>query len=121
MGVKGPVERRLEQFGRVWGLVFGSFGEISKDLHALMRIVARANAEKHWRAIGANSSELAQAASANMIKRVWASAIDQANAGLILQQLRKVGSTVPGQPQWMTGLERECGLLQCHHRAQRVR
>jgi hypothetical protein len=48
-GGKGPAEQRLDQFGRVRGLVVGCFGEFSPDLDALVTQLAEAAAQRHWR------------------------------------------------------------------------
>ena len=48
-GGKGPAEQRLDQFGRVRGLVVGCFGEFSPDLDALVSQLAEAAAQRHWR------------------------------------------------------------------------
>jgi len=37
---KGPVERRLEEFGDLLGLVFGAWGEASESVHHLVQILA---------------------------------------------------------------------------------
>ena len=37
---KGPVERRLEEFGELLGLVFGAWGEASESVHHLVQILA---------------------------------------------------------------------------------
>ena len=39
-GQVGPVERKLEQFGKLQGFVFGAFAECSDDVHDLVRILA---------------------------------------------------------------------------------
>lgn len=113
----GPVERRLLQFGRVRGLVFGSFGEISKDFHTLMRYVARANAERHWMAMGALTEEMAQAASHSLVKRTWATAIDRENAQLLRSRMLKVGTPATRQPSWQAENEREYEVVRAHRRA----
>jgi hypothetical protein len=39
LGQISPLVRRLESFGRVQGLVVGPWGEWSKDLHALVKVL----------------------------------------------------------------------------------
>ena len=41
-GQRGPVERRLDEFGDIMGLCFGAWGEASQDVHDLVEILARA-------------------------------------------------------------------------------
>ena len=58
-GVQGPVERRMQEFGPIGGLVVGAFGEASADVLALIRRTALFNAERNglWRSMGASSLE----------------------------------------------------------------
>ena len=42
----GPVERRLNSFGRVNGWVFGAFGETSEQFHTLVQKLAEARVAK---------------------------------------------------------------------------
>ena len=41
----GPVQRKLESFGNIKGLVFGAFGEGSKDVHSLVQSLATSSAK----------------------------------------------------------------------------
>ena len=43
-GTVGPVQRKLESFGEVKGLVFGAFGEGSEDVHSLVQNLASCRA-----------------------------------------------------------------------------
>ena len=38
--VRGPVEKRLEEFGSLLGLCFGAWGEGSEDVHKLVQSIA---------------------------------------------------------------------------------
>ena len=53
LGQPGPLVRRLESVGRVQGLVVGPWGECSKDLHALVKVLGEnkvaARARARWR------------------------------------------------------------------------
>ena len=40
-GEKGPVERRLDELGAVFGIAFGSFGELSPGLEKLLAEAAK--------------------------------------------------------------------------------
>ena len=51
----GPVERRLRNFDPVRGLVFGTWGEGSSDVHKLIGILAEFGAGPHWRSMMATS------------------------------------------------------------------
>ena len=37
---RGPVERRLEEFGTLLGICFGAWGEASEDVHLLIQVLA---------------------------------------------------------------------------------
>ena len=39
-GKRGPVERRLDEFGELPGLCFGAWGEASEGVHRLVQILA---------------------------------------------------------------------------------
>ena len=45
-GTVGPVQRKLESFGEVKGLVFGAFGEGSEDVHTLVQSLATIRARR---------------------------------------------------------------------------
>ena len=51
-GVKGPVLKKLEEFGRVKGLVFGAFGEVSGSVVALVRALGDMAARRSSRELG---------------------------------------------------------------------
>ena len=68
-GGKGPMELRLESFGRVRALVIGPRGEGSKDLHRLIDEAAAIGAERGWRMMGARSVRDAREAFISRIKR----------------------------------------------------
>jgi len=53
--VPGPVLATLLEFGRIHGLVFGKFGEVSADVDALIRDLSMAGANLQWRLMGARS------------------------------------------------------------------
>ena len=40
-GEVGRVQRKLETFGEVRGLVFGAFGEVSEGVHELVQVITR--------------------------------------------------------------------------------
>ena len=47
-GEVGPVERHLERFGAVRGVVFGHCAEGSTNAEAFLSHAARCGAERHW-------------------------------------------------------------------------
>ena len=82
-----------------------------------MRYVARANAERHWMAMGALMEEMAHAASHSLVKRTWATAIDRENAQLLRSRMLKVGTPATRQPSWQAENEREYEVVRAHRRA----
>ena len=64
----GPIERRLVSYGRVAGVVFGYFGEMSKDASDLLTFAAGEIAARTWEK--ESSSTCLDAASAVMKRRL---------------------------------------------------
>ena len=64
VGATGPVEARLREFGRVWGLAFGPHGDVSPDVKALVALCAAGAAAREsprtrsWPAFGHKSGAL---------------------------------------------------------------
>ena len=54
-GAQGPIERRLMQYGPVFGLAVGGFGEVNDNMDVLVSRCATRAAESKWRLMGANS------------------------------------------------------------------
>ena len=52
-----PVATRLDELGAVRSFVFGGHGEVSPDVHAVLRAAARAAAERSWARDGARSAD----------------------------------------------------------------
>ena len=65
----GPVERELARHGRIDGLVFGAYGEVSQDVETLVHAIVKNGAIRHWRHMGADSVMEARAVYANMTRR----------------------------------------------------
>ena len=59
VGTQGPIERRLLQYGAVFGLTVGGFGEVNDNMDELVSLCATRAAESKWRLMGADN--LAQA------------------------------------------------------------
>ena len=54
-GTPGPVQQRLQGFGRIMGLAVGAHGEFSKDVHMLIARMAKQGAQSRFRDMGFNS------------------------------------------------------------------
>jgi hypothetical protein len=89
----GPVERRLLEFGRVRGLVYGAYGEASADVHALLAMAAREMAERSWRLMGARSASEMRSLMVSMARRRVGLAAVQAMARHRLARVPYVGAT----------------------------
>jgi hypothetical protein len=59
-GSKGPMQKHLDTFPPVKGLVVGPRGEGSPDLHSLLGAIAAEWAGKSWRSLGTDSVEVAK-------------------------------------------------------------
>ena len=70
-GVVGPVERRLGSFGRVAGIVFGYYGEMSKDASELLAFAAGEIAARTWEMESESAGASLDAASALMTRRLY--------------------------------------------------
>ena len=55
-GEVGRVQRKLETFGEVRGLVFGAFGEVSEGVHELIQVVA----QSRLRAVGLQKGRVSE-------------------------------------------------------------
>ena len=60
-GQVGPVERELNNFPEIEGLIFGAYGEVSQHVDDLMHTAADKAASVHWRSMGAPSQQNAKA------------------------------------------------------------
>ena len=49
------IQDRVASFGACRGVVFGNYGEASRDVHTLIHVAAQRLATKHWRLLGARS------------------------------------------------------------------
>ena len=52
-GTQGPIEQRLLQYGPVFGLSVGGFGEVNDNMDELVSLCATRAAESKWRLMGA--------------------------------------------------------------------
>ena len=90
-GTTGPVSARLRTFDPVRGLVFGSWGEASPDVHQLVTALSVAGKRRHYSHIGAESPSDACGGLAWLVKRRLAMTAVRGNARLMLARLEHVG------------------------------
>ena len=67
----GPLQNKLEQYGRVRGYVFGAHGEASADVSEFVSMLGEVGSERTWRDMGARS----QREAASVIKSMARQAI----------------------------------------------
>jgi len=91
VGELGPVSQRLQTYGRVHGLVFGSWGEASPDVEKLLGTLARKGAAHFWRATGSDSEQSAIGTMAWMLRRRWGITALRENARLKIGRLGYAG------------------------------
>ena len=89
-GQAGPLVRRLQSYGKLEGLVVGPWGEVSKDMHRLVKVLAESKLAAKARARGRDISDR--------------------ELGLITTQIRKYLSTAFVRAQSLCLLNRLCFL-----------
>ena len=125
VGEKGPVERRLEEFGdvRVW--VFGAFGEASSDVHALVQELAVLRVKSKGLGLGKGGRQLefegAVAVAAGLVRRRLFTVAVREQARLLLDRVPFSGAAgLAALRRRREALEEgACGLLQ-QYRAERA-
>ena len=95
---RGPVERRLDEFGQIIGLVFGPWADASKDVHSLIGTLAESRLRfqmlQQGRPEGGSDNELAIIV--GQLRRKLSLAVTKANVTCLLSKLHQVG---PGNKQ----------------------
>ena len=87
--------QKLASYGRIKSVVFGSFGEASADVHALVGQITSGRALREWIRLGCRDSEDAKATLARYIYRSWGLAAVRAQARLKIDGLAHAGSGAP--------------------------
>ena len=90
-GTKGPVEKRLEDFGDLLGLVVGAFGEVSEDLHLLINTLAESRVQKSERLRGQVRREEELSTITGEYRRMISLACVKAQAECLLSRLNQTG------------------------------
>ena len=95
---RGPVERRLDEFGEIKGLCFGAFGEASQDVHDLIQSMAESRlkfqVESEGRPGGGSNQELGLIV--GQIRRTLSMAAIKAQVECLLARIHQAG---PGNKQ----------------------
>ena len=90
-GTGGTVLARLRTFTPVRALVFGAYGEMSDDVHALLDQASRAMARKRWRALGARSEAECRSYFIGRLRQRMCLAVTRAYARFRIRRLYYVG------------------------------
>ena len=95
-GVVGRVQRRLEDFGQVRGLVFGAFGEASEGVHELVHVLANSRLKAEGMQQGRQTESGELGVLVGQIRRILSVTAVRAQAECLLSRLRNVGSGTIG-------------------------
>ena len=90
-GQQGPLVQRLESYGKLWGLVVGPWGEGSKDLHALVKILGEERVSARTRARGWEGGEGELGLVMGQIRRTLSCAFVRAQSLCLLARLGQLG------------------------------
>ena len=91
-GARGPIQTRLDSFGRVLGFAAGAFGECSDDVAGLVANLAKSGAETRWIDMGARSKKEARGIIKHQLTRSFGVTIVRANAACKLVRLGVLAS-----------------------------
>ena len=112
-GQRGPVERRLDEFGPLIGLCFGAWGEGSNDVHRMVDMLAKSRI-KFQRAQEGSATEVGPqnelASIVGQIRRKLSITAIKSQVRCLLSRLHQVG---PGNKQ--LAKERQWALTQDEH------
>ena len=94
--VRGPVERRLEEYGDLLGLCFGAWGEASEGVHQLVQNLAESRLTFLGLRRGRPGSEAVLGMCVGQVRRRLSMAAVKAQVDCLLAKLHQVG---PGNKQ----------------------
>ena len=95
-GQKGPVERRLEEFGEVLGLCFGAWGDASEGVHQLAQTIAESRLKYQGLQLGRPGSDLELGVLVGQVRRRLSMTVIKAQVDCLLAKIHQVG---PGNTQ----------------------
>ena len=87
----GPVERKLLQFGEVFGLVVGAFGEASEDLHLLIQHLAESRIRTMRLKKGHEAFTNETGIIVEQIRRSFSTTCVRAQAQCLISRMNNVG------------------------------
>ena len=103
--VRGPVERRLDEYGNLKGLVFGAFGEASDDVHDLIDTLAESRLRFQVLSEGreGGGSDNEKGMIVNQIRRTLSMSVIKSQVACLLGKIQQAG---PGNKQLAKKRER---------------
>ena len=118
---RGPVQRRLEEFGDIIGLCFGAWGEGSEDVHRLVQIISESRLKYQGLQRGRPGSEQELGVIVGQVRRRLSMAVMKSQVDCLLSKIHQVG---PGNKQ--LAQKRQFAVLEdarmsLEHQAQFVR
>ena len=93
---RGPVERRLEEFGDLLGLCFGAWGEASEGVHKLVQTLAEARLKFQGLQLGRPGSEAELGMLVGQVRKELSMVAVKGKVECLLSKLHQVG---PGNQQ----------------------
>ena len=97
-GERGPVERKLDEYGDIMGLCFGAWGEGSKDVHELVDVIAKSRLKHQLLDEGRpdEGSDNELALITGQVRRMLSQTAVKAQVSCLLSRIHQVG---PGNKQ----------------------
>ena len=90
-GQTGPLVRRLESFGKLEGLVVGPWGECSKDMHNLVKVMGETKVAAKARARGRQASDNELGVIIAQIRKYLSSTFVKAQSLCLINRLGYLG------------------------------
>ena len=90
-GQTGPLVRRLESYGNLEGLVVGPWGDCSKDLHSLVKVLGENKVTVKARATGREASENELGIIISQIRKYLSTAFIRAQSLCLINRLAHLG------------------------------
>ena len=90
-GQNGPLVQRLVGYGKLWGLVVGPWGEVSKDLHTLVSMIGKNMVEARGRERGWEGGEGEMGQVIGQIRRKLSCTFIRAQSLCLLARIGQLG------------------------------
>ena len=122
-GTVGPVQRKLESFGEIKGLVFGAFGEGSEDVHTLVQSLASSRARTMALQRGRDCGEGELAVIVGEVRRRLSVAAVKSQADCLLNRMSSIGQGAVAagrRRQWARWEEEKWRQAQMAHRVSQL-